>query len=68
MADLQAGRISGDQAVANLTEAAMRKNNVPPVFRGAVEAQVRALLTRDPAVGELLKNIGATLQEQSSDK
>lgn len=68
IADLRAGRINGDQAVKNLTDAAMKKNNVPPVFRGAVETQVRDLLQRDPAVRELLKNIGATLQEQSSDK
>ena len=68
IAELRAGRINGDQAVQNLTDSAMKKNNVPPAFRAAVETQVRDLLQRDPVVRELMKNIGATLQEQSSDK
>ncbi len=68
IAELRSGRINGDQAVQNLTDSAMKKNNVPPAFRAAVETQVRDLLQRDPVVRELMKNIGATLQEQSSDK
>ncbi|MDP3277241.1 MAG: hypothetical protein Q8Q09_18775 [Deltaproteobacteria bacterium] len=61
VADLRAGRITPNEAVSQLTDAAMKKNRVPPAMRAAVEQQVQAFLQSDPVVGELLRRMGATL-------
>jgi hypothetical protein len=66
VSDLQAGKISPNEAVSRLTEAAMQRNRVPPAMRAAVETQVREFLQRDPVVAELMRTMGASLQ--SMDK
>jgi hypothetical protein len=62
VADMKAGALTPNEAVARLTDAAMQRNRVPPSMRPAVEAQVRDFLMRDPVVSELLRAAGASLQ------
>jgi hypothetical protein len=56
VADLQAARITADEAVARLTAHALA--GAPASVRPAVEARVRATLASDPLLGALLRQIG----------
>jgi hypothetical protein len=57
VADLQAARITPDEAVARLTAQALA--GCPETLRPAVEARMRAALASDPLIGSLLRRMGA---------
>jgi len=61
LADLRAGRISADAAVARLTDAALAKARLPEARRAAVERRLRDVLAHDPTVATLLGRMGATV-------
>lgn len=58
VADLQAARITPDEAVARLTAQALA--GCPETLRPAVEARMRAALASDPLIGSLLRRMGAS--------
>lgn len=59
LSDLQAARITPDEAVRRLTAAAIEKAHTPAALRPAVESRIRAMLANDPRVGTLLRRMGA---------
>lgn len=59
LSDLQAARITPDEAVRRLTAAAIEKARTPAALRPAVEGRIRAMLANDPRVGALLRRMGA---------
>lgn len=59
LGDLQAARITPDEAVRRLTAAAIEKAHTPAALRPAVESRIRAMLANDPRVGTLLRRMGA---------
>lgn len=63
LAQLAAGAITPDQAVARLTDAAVAGSGATGAARAVVEDKVRALLHRDPNVAALLSRMGATTPE-----
>jgi hypothetical protein len=61
IADLRAGKITPNEAVHRLTDIAVTRSHAPPGVRPAVEARMRELLTSDPLVQDILRQMGATL-------
>jgi hypothetical protein len=61
VADLRAGRISPNDAVQRLTDLAVKRSGAPPAMRASVEAQLRDLMSRDPVIQDLLKEMGAAV-------
>ena len=59
VADLRAGRISPNDAVQRLTDLAVKRSGAPPAMRARVESQLRDLMSRDPLIQDLLKEMGA---------
>ena len=65
LADLRAGRVAPHDAVEQLVSLTLDKGGTPPALRPAVEAHIRAMLAKDPVVGELLRQMGvATPREE----
>ncbi|MBI5514226.1 MAG: hypothetical protein HY909_10685 [Deltaproteobacteria bacterium] len=62
--ELKAGRLSPDQAVERLVQAAVRQHAVPPAARANVEARIREALSRDPVLGALLRDLGAQVPSE----
>lgn len=61
IADLRAGRISPNDAVTRLTDLAVQRSGAPPAMRATVEARLREMLSRDPLVQELMRQMGAAV-------
>lgn len=61
LADLQAARISPDEAVQRLTALAVESSGCPESMRPAVEKRMRAVITSDPLVASLLQRMGASV-------
>ena len=61
LADLQAARITPDEAVSRLTAQALASSGCPASLRPAVEARMRAAIAGDPLVGSLLRRMGANV-------
>lgn len=59
--DLTAGKITPDQAVDRLTTLAIEKSRCPESARPAVEQRIRQMLATDPVVGDLLRQMGASI-------
>ena len=59
LSDLQAARITPEEAVRRLTAAAIERARTPAALRPAVENRIRAMLASDPRVGALLRRMGA---------
>jgi hypothetical protein len=60
LADLQAARISPDEAVQRLTALAVASSGCPEAMRPAVERRMRGVITSDPLVASLLQRMGAS--------
>jgi hypothetical protein len=61
VADLRAGKISPDTALRRLTDLAVQRSGAPAALRPGIEARLRELMTRDPNVRDLVREMGATL-------
>jgi len=61
LADLQAARISPNEAVQRLTALAVESSGCPEALRPAVERRMRAVITSDPLVASLLQRMGASV-------
>lgn len=59
LSDLSAGKITPNQAVERLTTIAVEKSGCPESARPVVEQRIRRMLSQDPVVGSLLRQIGA---------
>lgn len=66
LGDLQAARITPDEAVRRLTDLALDQARVPVAMRPAVEARIRATLSHDPLLGALLRRMGAAVPDESA--
>ena len=61
LSDLSAGRITPNQAVERLTTIAVEKSGCPESVRPSVEQRIRQMLSNDPVVGSLLRQMGASI-------
>jgi hypothetical protein len=64
IADLQAARITPDEAVRKLTALAVDGSRCTPAMRPGVERRIRQMLASDPVVGELLRQMGAAVPRE----
>lgn len=58
LAAVQAGQLSGAEAISRLAAEAAARSGAPMVSRAAVEEKLKALLRADPTLGALLAKVG----------
>lgn len=58
LAAVQAGQLSGADAITRLAAEAAARSGAPMAARAAVEAKLQALLRADPTLGALLAKVG----------
>lgn len=63
--ELRTGRISPAEALQRLTDLAVQRSGAPPALRPTIEAQLRELMSRDPLIQDLIRQMGARI---SSDQ
>jgi hypothetical protein len=60
IAELRAGQITPDVALQRLTDLAVRRSGAPPAMRATIESQLRGLMSNDPLVQDLIRQMGAS--------